>query len=243
MLHIGICDSNLKDCELLKCLCEEYSKKEKINIKCISFTTGEEFFDFCRENNHRFDVLFLEIELKGMSWLEIKNRLETSNIVREIIFFTNKKEYMQYAFDMKVRGFEIKPADSYKVERLLNMVVSDIQRDMIVKLERKQELLFSRIYYFASEGTYTRIFYYSDDENKYTSYLSSKPIKDWEIQLNGLPVMRVHKSYMVNLFHVNHVGEKIKIDSLNFEIPVGRAYKKEVNRKYMEFKAKNDCIT
>ena len=48
----------------------------------------------------------------------------------------------------------------------------------------------------------------------------------------GLPGIRVHKSFMVNLKYIDYWDKKLKIKKLDREIPVGKKFYEDGKRFY-----------
>jgi DNA-binding LytR/AlgR family response regulator len=87
------------------------------------------------------------------------------------------------------------------------------------KSELKQVSI-NEILFFQAENAYTRII--TNDSNKH--YVSSQNIGKIEKKLTFPVFCRVHRSYIVNLNHVNGIIDNgLKIDK--FYIPIGRNYR------------------
>lgn len=69
-MRIGICDDNTNEWGRLKEICEQ-SGYTDVRI----FTSSTEFL----ESEDRPDLLFLDIEMDGMSGIELKDFLETNS--------------------------------------------------------------------------------------------------------------------------------------------------------------------
>lgn len=70
------------------------------------------------EENH-CDVAFLDIEMKGMSGVELAERLKAINPEVNIIFSTGFGSYRDVAFDMHASGYLIKPITTERVKHEL----------------------------------------------------------------------------------------------------------------------------
>ena len=56
-----------------------------------------------------------------------------------------------------------------------------------------------------------------------------------EEELKKYPMVRVHKSYMVNLLNVTDVGQYVTLQGTEEKIPVGRPFKEAVYKRYVDY--------
>lgn len=80
-MNIAICDDVKKEAELLETLCHE--------LNCLHttlFLSGEEFLS--SPSLHDFNILFLDIEMPGISGLELMKQLSFSHPSLLVIFCT-----------------------------------------------------------------------------------------------------------------------------------------------------------
>ena len=103
-MKIGICDDSVNDMKQIKETCTECLKNECENIEIITFSSAEEFL----ESDKIIDILILDIEMDGMSGIELKNYLQRKEIKTMIIFVTDHDELVLSAFGMNVFGFAMK---------------------------------------------------------------------------------------------------------------------------------------
>ena len=106
-MKIFICEDNVIFRNKTKEVCEEYFKERNLVGEVIAVASAEEFLNEEKDG----DILLLDIELEGLSGIELKNFLESRGIDIKIIFLTNYEEYMRDAFGINVCGFLNKPVD------------------------------------------------------------------------------------------------------------------------------------
>ncbi|MBD8925298.1 MAG: hypothetical protein EGR89_04735 [[Eubacterium] rectale] len=71
---------------------------------------------------------------------------------------------------------------------------------------------------------------YTDEKIFCTSKIS-----ELEKELNDSSVVRVHKSYMVNIEYMSLKNGRILMQDWKVELPIGRSYKENVKRAYHEY--------
>ncbi len=90
MITIGICDDELIYREHLKEIIEVYLAERGMNAEVMEFQDGNELMS-C---DTILDILFLDIEMKTMSGIKVKEEY-AKNQVDSIIIFTSSHSFMK----------------------------------------------------------------------------------------------------------------------------------------------------
>jgi DNA-binding LytR/AlgR family response regulator len=184
------------------------------------------------------DLILLDIEMPGMSGLELTRNLHHKNFI--IIFTTSNKEYAIEAFDLKVADYLVKPFSS---ERFLRAI--DKARDLLESKETagredqpdltNSEFIFIRdsniirrlhlddIYYTEAMGDYVKF------HTKDKLYAVHGTLKSVEGRLPGRRFVRIHRSYIVSLRHIDTLQERGVVIQGKF-LPVTDGYRKNLHR-------------
>lgn len=175
------------------------------------------------------DLLFLDINLPRISGL---NFLRSLSNPPKVIITTAYPDYAHEGFELDVVDYLLKPFSfdrflkalsklkSTKSESALKESESDrTHRYAFVKVDKTLHRVdFADIRYIESDKDYVRII--TDDQ----SLMLLQTLKHWEQMLPDNDFSRVHKSYIVNIAHIDKIiGNRIKIASES--IPIGRHYK------------------
>lgn len=67
MIYTAIVEDNKRDAERLLSFQERYGKEHKLVQQCQWFSDAEKFL---KSDTRRFDIVFMDIELPGMSGME-----------------------------------------------------------------------------------------------------------------------------------------------------------------------------
>lgn len=195
---------------------------------------------------HQPDLVFLDIEMPGMSGFDLLEKLGNFNF--NLIFTTAYDEFAIRAFESNASAYLLKPIgeeklrqavenarqkagrfDSEKLEAVLESIRNEmrLQRKIALPMADGMELVASdAIIYCKSDSNYTNIIL--DSGRK---LLVSKTLKDIEQSLQEFNFFRVHKSYLINPAHISkyirsHGGSLIM--SNGDEVTVSKAKKEEV---------------
>lgn len=236
MFIIGICDDISKEQQNVYNLCEKFFNENKIEHKYIFFSNGEDVLKYCEAaENERIDLLFLDVEMSGISGIELKDKVISQNMIWRISFVTSHTDSVYGAFSQKTIGFIPKPPSYDKVSNMINIVSEELKKDAVITFkgynDEKISVKLEDIAYFKANGSYTEVFTYSSKD----SMLISKKIGDIEKELDEYFFVRVHKSYLVNLENVIDVGGEVYLRDKKEEIPIGRKYKDIVKNRYLTY--------
>ena len=237
---IAVCDDNVKEHMTIGNICDNYLKKYSIEYELLIFCSGEALLKYCdNKENNRIDVLFLDIELTGINGLELKDRLLTSDNIWRISYFSSHTDMFFETYSIKTIGFVRKPANIADVEKILNIVIKEKRDNIVFQMNdidgRNIEVSLWDILYLRADGSYTEIYTYSKRKEFYKYALCSKKLGDIENEREKYNIIRVHKSYMVNLANVESITENITFNDIDIKIPIGRKYKETVRIKSFNY--------
>lgn len=208
---------------LIKC-CE---KCGRLNVK-DHFPDVATALNFLNENS--VDLLFLDVEMPGATGFELLDNLAYHP---KVILTTSKEEYAYNAFQYHVADFLKKPFTYNRfLEALENAHPSkEIQSPsnssdhIYIRSEGKLVKLNNEdILFVESMGDYVKFV----TRNK--KYITQTTIKNLEEKISSDHFMRVHRSYIINIFKIDDIRENdLYINGV--EIPVSRNLRTEVLKK------------
>ena len=165
------------------------------------------------------DVVLMDVEMPGMNGIECAKVIQDRNPRTILIFATAHEQYMRSAFEVYAFDYLVKP---FKVERALN-TLSRI-RDILTARNEKSEPVrpaqtaaSGRLMLKHREGLSfvdipgilliqreerSSVLYLADGSR----YVSSDSLSDFEERLPGDLFFRSHKSYIINLNHIDSIS-------------------------------------
>lgn len=165
-----------------------------------------------------FDLVFLDINLKGLSAFDLLNHVHKSS---KIIFVSAYSEYLLQALRNKAFDYLIKPIKEVDLINCLNRFVGEKESEkrswtIQVKSRGMNRILnINEIYYIKGDGPYSTI-YLSNDHIK-----TAKTIKSLFPKL-AFCFIRVHKSYLVNRNFIKSFNIEKVILQNEIWLPVSR---------------------
>jgi DNA-binding LytR/AlgR family response regulator len=164
-------------------------------------------------NRQQADLLFLDINMPGLSGISFARSLTVSPL---IIFTTAYPEYAVEGFELNALDYLVKPfsferflkAVNRALERLVeSRMQADEPRKILLKSDRKLYAVeFSRILFVEGQGDYIRVWL----EDK--KLMVHETIRNFLGSLPGETFLRIHKSYIVNLDRIECIeGNRVRI--------------------------------
>jgi len=239
-MRIGICDDETYARQEVRKLCELYFNENKIEHDYIEFESGEAVLAYStKQDSLPIDLLFLDVEMEGLNGICLKEHLLRQRTIERIVFVTSHKDKVFDAFGQKTIGFIMKPPTYERVEKMLTVVREEMRENVELVFVgyngEEQSLRLEDIAYFKASGSYTEIYSYASDMTKMECFVISKKIGEVECSMKDCPILRVHKSFLVNLVNVVRVGEEITVKNLEEKIPIGRKYKEQIKAAYASY--------
>ena len=177
------------------------------------------------------DLVFLDIQLPGMSGLNLLRSLQNPPLV---VLTTAYAEYALESYELNVIDYLLKPISFERFSKAVNKIINgrlitamakekDVSPDhMFIKSNSKFfKVNFSEIIYIESMKDYLKI---HTPEYKLVTH---QTMYDMEKVLPAKKFIRVHKSYIVAISHIKTIyGNSIEIGKQT--IPIGNIYKDKV---------------
>lgn len=237
-MNIAICDDNQQYINQTE---EFFSKVGDKNINHDAFYSGEELIQSYENGFGDYDVIFLDMEMGGLTGIE------TANIIRKrdkhviIVFVTSHTKYMQECFECSPFRFLIKPVaeqDMLKVYNDIRKKLSEERTTFVFTENRNKIRLFCEdIIYFECQAHYIYI------HTKDAIHKINKTMAELIESIDANTFIQVHKSFVVNLNHIREIKEsEVVLYNADKIIPISRSYKKQVSIGFINFKERKYMI-
>jgi DNA-binding LytR/AlgR family response regulator len=156
---------------------------------------------------HDVDVVFLDIQMPGLTGLELAQVLARFRTPPPIVFVTAHEEHAVDAFDLQAVDYVLKPVRADRLAEAVRRVVEGGERsapsqDSQVPVERGGVIRFlnrSDITHVVAQGDYARL------HTAEGSHLVRTPLSTLEEEWASAGFVRIHRSLLVSLAHVREV--------------------------------------
>jgi DNA-binding LytR/AlgR family response regulator len=180
------------------------------------------------------DLLLLDIEMPGMSGLELTRDLGGMRPL--IIFVSSKKEYAADAFDLNVVDYLVKPVTTARFLQAIDKAREILESSKEEVKLKEDEFIFIRdsnivrrlrldnILYAEAMGDYVKLY---TPERFYAIHTTLRAVEE---RLPASSFLRVHRSYLVAIDKIDTLdGGALVVNGK--PLPVADAYRAALNRR------------
>lgn len=220
MLKVAIVDDDEDDINDLVCKLEEISGS----------------FDICRfpdekpilaelRNGRTFDIIFMDIQLKGANGIETVKEINALDENIDIIYYSAYIDFTQDIFETCCVYFLLKPVQPDKLRLALEKIFERHKDNCIViKYSNKiNKIAINDLAFIESDTKWLNFVYANGLREKY--YLPFAAVED---KLPPQSFIRTHKSYIVNLRYMTKASRTEVTLCGRWNIPISRTFIKSV---------------
>lgn len=207
MIKIAICDDEITICSNLESIVGTYLRSRNIQFKIDIFYSAESILE-SMNRDFSYDILFLDIEMQGLSGIDFGKKLRTDmrNEVLKIIYISWEASYAMNLFEVRPMDFMIKPLTEDKVHKVLDVAIVLIDREM-------QYFHYQRSNYH-EKVLLREILYFESINRKIVMHTVHKKIEfygrldDVVSKTDGKYFWRIHKSFLINHLYIKRLEFK-----------------------------------
>ena len=229
-MNIAVCDDENKILEEIAAFIEKEFPGSRVEV----FSDGQSFLTAVKSaSNDEPDLLLIDIDMPGMSGMEVAAALTEEKSRTLIVFVTAHDELVYDSFKYHPFAFVRKKY----LEEELRGVLKDCQKEID---SRNKQFIFqnasqtinlaqSEILYFEGQANYLAI-HTTGDEYRMRSTMTAV-----EKELENCGFLRIHKGFLVNLEHVKILkSENLELDNGEL-LPIGKSYSDEAKKSILRF--------
>ncbi len=228
---VGICDDEEIIRDDLVRLCNKWMCSNITDIEIVCFSSSEELIS----KKLPIDILFLDIQMKGMNGLLAAEKIREWDDSMLIIFMTGFKGFMQAGYRVRAFRYLLKPANEEEFFSALTEAVKEITKNFKTIIGVDGETLFVKL----------RDIIYVEYVERYTvvrtlrgSFESAATMSEWEGILSTGDFYRVHKSYIVNLEYIYEIGKNVILEN-GEKVEVAIRHLSKLRKACMEYRRRN----
>ena len=230
MLQLAVCDDErVFRSDLRKILGTELELCG-IDYHISEFTSGEELIAGLEKADCQ--ILFLDIEMKGIDGVEAARRLRETKRQMEIIFVTSYADFVFQGYEVRALNYILKPYELEKIAAVLHTALEalDIEAEKYYVIDQRGGSIrvpLSSVKYFSSDR---RTVHAVTTEQEYTFY---EKLSDLETELPDTFV-RIHNRYLVHLKYLEAVRQNTAVVD-GEELPVSRSCKSGLSIAFAKY--------
>lgn len=180
-------------------------------------------------DRHDVDALFLDIHMPSLSGLDIASVIARFSRPPAIVFVTADEDCALKAFELAAVDYLLKPVRAERLAETLRRVAELLSGDAapdaetitvhqggVTRVIRRDD-----VRYVQAEGDYARL------HTAEASYLVRVPLADLQLQWQDAGFLRIHRSYLISMPHLQHVrtaGGRASVTVAGAQLPVSRRH-------------------
>jgi len=234
VIRIAICDDEERAVALHEKIVTDSLQTQGIGCEITAYTHSRNLLYDITDDGFFYDLILLDIEMPGISGMEIPQQIKKFLPNVKIIFVTSHTEYAIDAFELSI--FRYVPKN--KLEAKLTAAVIDAAR--LITLEAGQE------YTIQTSNRLERIpykeIYYIRRDGKNASIVSSagvskvrKSLQNVFNELNAPEFIFIDRGYIVNIIQIMKVSDSMALLKNGEQLPISRSHLQEVKQQINRF--------
>lgn len=235
MVRIAICDDDKDSVALHEDIVKRSLQACGIGYEITTYTQSSNLLYDITDDRFFYDLILLDIEMPGMTGMEISERIKPYLPNVKIIFVTSHIEYAIDAFELSI--FRYVPKNNLD-NRLVSAVVDAAK---LIELETDQE------YVIQAAGRmekipYKDIFYVQRDGGKNSMIVSNmgtskvrKSLQQVFEELNTPEFIFIDRGYIVNIIQIMKISDGMAYLKNGETLPISRSHLQEVKQQINKF--------
>ncbi len=235
MLHVAVCDDERTALqELAEEVCR-WAEAEGEACSVETFASADAFW-FVWEERKDLEVLLLDIEMPGMDGMELARRLRQAGEPIGIIFVTGNPDFALEGYDLEAVSYVMKPVRRERLHAALSRARERMARRAAVLLPLSggelERLYIADICCLESDGHASIV--WKKDGTKLVSKMGIQQLEQ-ELENCSDAFFKPHRSYFINLAHVERIGKKDVRMGNQLLVPIARGKWEPLNQAYLRY--------
>jgi len=231
-MRICLVDDDSTQLDYLKMIINKWAGLHNIIVDIDFYHSAEEML-FEHEKSYPFDMILLDIQMNQMNGIELAKKIRSFDQEVFIAFVSGIADYVFEGYLVQAIRYILKPIDEQKIFEILNFVEMNKKSEdkyIIINIPgEKKKINHKDIIFMESVGHY--VIFHLEKEVYECKYNISDLLND----LSQSSFIRTHRSYIVNLKHIERINKSSCLLTNNQEIPLSRNAYKLVNEKFIQY--------
>ena len=224
VIKIAVLDDNSEHIKDIKKLL--FANPELDDYEVYEYISTGEFL--CGAKSEKFDIVFLDIILDESDGIEVGRQLKQYQPFANIIFVSVNPDYFKDVYKVEHSYFLTKDFEPERFHDAVSKALRQINKGFITihGKNEKIKLTLRDAVCFESILRHTKVYTVDGTIREF-----NVNIKEFESKLSAKDFVRVHKSFIVNLNHIEAVNRQTVTLKGNIEIPISRSYAESAKEK------------
>lgn len=231
-MYLAVCDDQADELDILGNLLDRWRRERRAALRYRAFRSAAELLDTAAKES--FTLYLLDVMMPGTDGLAAAREIRGFDDAADIVFLTSSPGFAYESYGVRALDYLLKPVRAEKLFPILDRIALREQKPQegltlrcgasLIRIPFSQlayvEVNGKRLYFNLTDGSVQEVF---------------GTLKEYEpILLERPEFLRVHRSYIVNLFQTAELSPAgIRIFSGKL-LPVSRLLYAQVQKDYMD---------
>ncbi|MDE6387750.1 MAG: LytTR family DNA-binding domain-containing protein [Lachnospiraceae bacterium] len=230
MVYIAICDDEKYMSDQIRRMASDFFRGKNVEAAVTQFTCGEELLQY----DKTIDILFLDIQMKGLNGMDTARKLRERKFKGFLIFITVLKEMVFQSFEVQAFDYLVKPVEQRPFDKMMERLFISMQNageaNLLVQKGYESRII-----------SLEDIVYCEIIDRKVYLHLSSGEIVDFYDRIENLEnkldnrFFRCHRSFLINMQYLKSYKNQTAYMEDNSTIPVSRLRSKEFSGVILQY--------
>lgn len=229
-MKIAICDDDWHMQQTLRLFIDQ--TYQDLDMLVDGFTSGEALLAAVQKQSQPYQLILLDIEMRGIDGIETAKRLRKLLPDCYIIFITSHDEFALTGYEVAAFRYLVKPVQPEKLTEAISAVRAELSDHITLHVEDgpvEALLRVKDIYYIEAQDKRVRVVL------KDTAFNDRRGIDEIERALAGEDFFRVHRSYLINFRYVARLDKNEILLVSGEQIPLSRLRKKAFKNAFQAY--------
>ena len=230
-LSLMVCDDLKEDRAALLRMLRDYAARRAIDLRTEAAGSGGELLELWRPG--RWDVVFLDIYMPGISGVETARVLREQDRSCSLVFATTSEIHGMEGYRLSASGYLLKPFGQQDVDSVMDWVVEEHSaavRSLRLWVDWDEtEVLLGDILYIEVQMHISLV------HTLGSVFRTNRGLDSLEQEIADRRFLRCHRSYLVNLEHVRSLDDRDFLMDNGDRVPVSRQNLPRIRNEYIEW--------
>ena len=235
MIKLAFCDDDLSALNEVRVLLDQYRVERNREIAYTAFQSPLELLSEV-ERGARFDVLLLDVLMPGQNGIDTAAELRRYDGAVKIIFLTSSAEFAVQSYTVDAYYYQLKPIREETFFQVLDSVLDECRRsaENSVMLRCKSGIVRVRLEKLTYCEVVGRTLLLHLDNGQVLE--SAGGLDKLAAELTAYEnFVRPHRSYLVNMDHIQSISYRGLQLTDQTEIPIPHGRFSELKERYLEY--------
>lgn len=231
-MKIAICDGDARELARLSDIIDTYRKgKPCVTYKAFSDTIT--LLDEMRENN--FDLLLLDVLMPTLSGMQAAHEIRSFDENVRIVFLTTSPEFALESYSVNAYTYILKPVAQNALFAMLDKLLFELEEpEDTLTVRFKSGVASLRFSKISHVEVMNKTLYFNLSDGSCRELLATLGRIE-KILLPRPEFLKVHRSFIINMQHVQEIQQMGIITHQGRLIPVSRRLYTTVKEQYLKF--------